>query len=154
MIERLVIATDGSNSVQRAVGTALDLADRFDAAVYAVYVVDQTEVSAAPDVVSEDLAGALDRHGETALGTLANRAESPVETAVRSGSPAAEIIDYAESVRADLIAMGTRGRHGEHRFLLGSVAERVLDRAPMPVLTVRQLAGDESATRGVDGSPD
>jgi hypothetical protein len=39
--------------------------------------------------------------------------------------------------------MGTRGRHGENRFLIGSVAEQVVRSCPMPVLTVRQLASDE-----------
>lgn len=59
--------------------------------------------------------------------------------AVREGRPAAEISNYAREVDADAVAMGTRGRHGENRFLIGSVAERVVRTCPVPVLTVRQL---------------
>jgi nucleotide-binding universal stress UspA family protein len=44
-----------------------------------------------------------------------------------------------------MVAMGTRGRHGENRFLVGSVAEQVVRTCPVPVLTVRQLAADEGA---------
>jgi nucleotide-binding universal stress UspA family protein len=62
-----------------------------------------------------------------------------LETVVRVGRPTERIIGYAEEVDADAVATGTRGRHGEHSFLLGSVAERVVRRCPVPVLTVRQL---------------
>jgi nucleotide-binding universal stress UspA family protein len=53
------------------------------------------------------------------------------------------VIDYADTEDADVVAMGTRGRHGENRFLIGSVAERVVRTCPVPVLTVRQLDGTE-----------
>jgi nucleotide-binding universal stress UspA family protein len=62
---------------------------------------------------------------------------------VREGRPASEIDAYARSVDADLVAMGTRGRHGENRFLIGSVAERVVRTCPVPVLTVRQLTDED-----------
>jgi nucleotide-binding universal stress UspA family protein len=65
-----------------------------------------------------------------------------VITAVREGDPAGKITDYAREHDADVVATGTRGRHGEHRFLLGSVAERVVRTCPVPVLTVRQLGGE------------
>jgi nucleotide-binding universal stress UspA family protein len=67
-----------------------------------------------------------------------------VVTAVREGEPADEIIEYAEEYDADVIATGTRGRHGDHAFLLGSVAEAIVRRSPIPVLTVRQLSDEES----------
>jgi K+-sensing histidine kinase KdpD len=60
----------------------------------------------------------------------------PVLTAVESGAPAAEIVRYAERNRIDLIVVGTHGRSGVTRALLGSVAERVVRTAPCPVLTV------------------
>jgi nucleotide-binding universal stress UspA family protein len=66
-----------------------------------------------------------------------------VRTAVREGRPAAEIAAFAREHDADVVAMGTRGRHGENRFLIGSVAERVVRTCPVPVLTVRQLAEGE-----------
>ena len=64
----------------------------------------------------------------------------PVEAVVRDGQAAAEIVDQAISMNADLLVIGTHGRSGFERLLLGSVAEKVLRKARCPVLTVpRQL---------------
>ncbi|MFC6615407.1 universal stress protein [Halopenitus salinus] len=140
MFDTIVIATDGSDSVRRAVDVALDLADRFDSAVHALYVIDSGEVDSSPEAVREDLRDALDERGRSALSDVADRTDLRVETAVREGRPAAEISGYAREVDADVVATGTRGRHGENRFLIGSVAERVVRTCPVPVLTVRQLS--------------
>ncbi|MFB6269063.1 MAG: universal stress protein [Halobacterium sp.] len=142
MIETVVIATDGSESVGRAVDVALDFAERFDAAVHALYVLEESEVESAPEEVREEMHDALEERGEDAVEAVASEAGRDVETAVREGRPAAEISQYARDVDADVVATGTRGRHGENRFLIGSVAERVVRTCPVPVLTVRQL--DES----------
>jgi nucleotide-binding universal stress UspA family protein len=142
MFDTVVVATDGSESAERAVTVALDLAARFDAAVHALYVVDAGEVAESPPDIRGELGDALRAAGEEALSFVDDHADA-VTTVVREGDPATEVIDYAESVDADLVATGTRGRHGEHAFLLGSVAEAVVRRAPMPVLTVRQLADEE-----------
>ncbi|SEH37085.1 Nucleotide-binding universal stress protein, UspA family [Halopenitus malekzadehii] len=142
MFDTIVIATDGSDSVRRAVDVALDLADRFDATVHALYVIDSGEVESSPDEVRDDLRDALDSRGREAIEAVEHDATVPVETAVREGRPAAEISAYAREVDADAVATGTRGRHGENRFLIGSVAERVVRTCPVPVLTVRQLSGE------------
>lgn len=143
MFETVVIATDGSESARRGVRTALDIAAEFDAAVHAVYVVDTGEIDDTPEDLQADLEAAIAETGEEALDVVCAEADTldapDVVTAVREGEPATEIIDYATEVDADVIGMGTRGRHGEHAVLLGSVAEAVVRRAPMPVLTVRQL---------------
>lgn len=139
MFDTLVIATDGSESVTRCVDVAVDLADRFDAAVHALYVVDESEVDSAPAELRDDLQTALETQSEAALETVRERADGPVTTAVRQGRPADEISTYAQEVDADVVATGCRGRHGEHRFLIGSVAERVVRTCPVPVLSVRQL---------------
>ena len=140
--DHIVIATDGSESVRRAVRVALDFAERFDATVHALYVVDEGEVESAPERVREEMRAALDDSGEEALREVVAAADRPVTTAVREGRPATVIREYAVEHDADVVAMGTRGRHGENRFLIGSVAERVVRTCPVPVLTVRQL--DES----------
>ena len=140
MFDSVVVATDGSESVQRAVDVALDLAERFDATVHALYVVDVSEVESSPEAVRDELRSALESRAEDALSAVADRASTDVTTAVREGRPAPEITTYAREVDADVVATGTRGRHGENRFLIGSVAERVVRTCPVPVLTVRQLA--------------
>lgn len=142
MFETVVIATDGSESAKRAIRTALDIADGFDATVHALYVVDETEIESSPESVRDNLSEAIRQAGDEALSFISDEASETVgevHTAIKEGKPTNEIIDYAEEVDADVIAMGTRGRHGEHAFLLGSVASAVVRRAPMPVLTVRQL---------------
>lgn len=144
MFETVVVATDGSESVSRAVRCALDLAGRFEAAVHALYVVDEGRVEALPEAVRGEVRTALDVQAEAALQRIVEANDeraTPVdlETAVEVGRPASEIVGYAREVDADAVAMGTRGRSGEHSFLLGSVAEQVVRTCPRPVLTVRQL---------------
>ncbi|EFW92231.1 UpsA domain-containing protein [Haladaptatus paucihalophilus DX253] len=144
MIDTVVIATDGSESVERAVTVALDLAHRFDADVHALYVVDAGEVESSPETLREEFQDALESQGEKALESVSERNGGNVTTAVREGDPAAEIGEYAREHDADVVATGTRGRHGENRFLIGSVAERVVRTCPTPVLTVRQLDPSEA----------
>ena len=139
MFETVVVATDGSESVERAVSVAVDFAERFGATVHAVSVIDTDEVEGAPASVRKQLREALTESARTATEGVDALVEDDVVTAVREGRPAPEIIDYAERTAADVVAMGTRGRHGENRFLVGSVAERVVRTCPVPVLTVRQL---------------
>ena len=139
MIDTLVIATDGSESVTRAVDVALDVAGRFDAAVHALYVLEESEFDSAPAELRTDLRDALSEQSDVALAAVQDAADGEVITEVRTGRPATEIARYARDVDADLVATGTRGRHGENRFLIGSVAERVVRTCPVPVLTVRQL---------------
>ena len=139
MIDSVMLATDGSASVARATAVALDLARRFEAQVHALYVVEESDVAAAPEDVRDRLREALEADGETALEDVREASGQTIATAVREGRPASEIGTHAREHDADLVAVGTRGRHGEHRFVLGSVAEAVVRNCPVPVLTVRQL---------------
>lgn len=151
MFDTVVIATDGSGSAQRAVEAALDIAAHFDATVHALYVVDSGEVESTPDEVRDVLERALATTGGRALSFVREAADADgdgdVVTAVQEGEPAEEICAYAEKQDADLIVTGTRGRHGEHAFLLGSVAEDIVRDAPVPVLSVRQLDGEPNSER-------
>jgi nucleotide-binding universal stress UspA family protein len=144
MFDTVVIATDGSESAARAVDVALDFAAKFDATVHALYVVDRGDVAASPDELRKDLVDALEAAADEALNEVTDRADRAVETAVQNGRPGNEIPQYAEEVGADVVAIGTRGRHGDHGFILGSVAEAVVRRCDRPVMTVRQLDDVES----------
>lgn len=147
MFDTVVVATDGSASVGRAIDVGVDLAARFDADVHAVSVIDVGEVDAAPAQLRAELETALESYAETALADVIERAPG-ITTAVREGRPAHQICEYAREHDADLIVTGTRGRHGENRLLLGSVAERVVRTAPVPVLSVRQLEDDPDPREG------
>jgi len=148
MFDSVVIATDGSRSVERAVAVALDLADRFEATVHALYVVDAGDVEAAPATVRDAFRTALEERGQQAIDDVERAASGEVVPVVREGRPPQVISDYAREHDVDLVAMGTRGRHGENRFLIGSVAERVVRTCPVPVLTVRGLEGAGAAAMG------
>ena len=144
MFETVVVATDGSESVSRAVDCTFDLARRFDATVHALHVIDESRLEPLPEHLHSDVRGALDEQGTDAIDAIveanADLEESiELETAVRTGRPATQIVGYVQDIDADGVAMGTRGRSGDHSFLLGSVAERVVRTCPVPVLTVRQL---------------
>lgn len=71
---------------------------------------------------------------------------TPVETAVRQGTASATVLELAKELPADLIVMGTHGRSGFDRLMLGSVTERLLRRAPCPVLTVPKQVPDAVPT--------
>jgi nucleotide-binding universal stress UspA family protein len=138
VFDTVVIATDGSESAERAVAVALDLARRFDAAVHALYVIDAGEVAATPEEVRDELERALTTTGGEALSFVCDAADAEasgddVVTAVREGDPVAEICRYADEQDADVVVTGTRGRHG-HGFVLGSVAEGVIRRSEAPLL--------------------
>ncbi|GAA0209415.1 universal stress protein [Halobaculum roseum] len=144
MYDDILVPTDGSPAADAAVEHAVTLADRFDATVHALYVVDATAYSAieaGTDVVAE----ALETEGEDAVGRIAAAADDadlPVIESVISGTAYRSILDYADEHGIDMIVMGTHGRRGLDRYLLGSVTERVVRSANQPVLTVRHEGDD------------
>ena len=93
-----------------------------------------------PDDARERVREAFTGDGESATKAMAERGlEAGLETRreVRWGDPAAAIIAYAVENEIDVIVMGTRGKTGFERYMLGSVAEKVVRGSPIPVLTVR-----------------
>ncbi|AYK14853.1 MAG: universal stress protein [Methanosarcina flavescens] len=137
----IVIATDGSENNQRAVSYGIEIAKLSGATVHALYVVDTTSFSSIPmDAGWEAMYEALRREGEKAIYEVKKRGEvSGVEVreVLLEGHPSNEITDFAENNNADLIVVGTLGKTGLDRFLMGSVAEKVVRGSKVPVLVVR-----------------
>ena len=144
MYETVVIATDGSEGVQKAIDEGIALANLTDAAVHGLYVVDDRAYVTMPDADLFGVTEALEAEGERAVTEVDERAAAGVEseTVVEHGSPAAEIVAYADRVDADLITVGAHGRSGVERLLLGSVTENVVRRTDQPVHVVRVEDGD------------
>lgn len=139
MYDHVLIPTDGSEPAEAAVDHALDLAPRYDATLHVLYAVDVTAFGGLPRDTSVVIEG-FEEAGDAAVERVADRAREmgiPVETSVRHGSPEEVVLEYVESERIDLVVMGTHGRRGLGRLVLGSVAERVVRRCPVPVVTVR-----------------
>ncbi len=137
----IVIATDGSENSQRAVSYGIELAQLSGATVHALYVVDTTPFSSIPmDAGWEEMYEALRREGEKATYEVKKRGDvSGVEVreVLLEGHPSKEITDFAENNNVDLIVVGTLGKTGFDRFLMGSVAEKVVRGSKVPVLVVR-----------------
>lgn len=138
MYDRLLVPTDGSPEVDAVIDHAAGLAAAHDAALHAVYVVNTAGYAGLPgDGTVGGLDAMMNEQGETALDRAAEHAGGLTERVLVEGSPSEEIVDYAEEASCDLIVMGTHGRGGIDRLLLGSVAERVVRTSSVPVLTVR-----------------
>ena len=137
----IVIATDGSENSKRAISYGIEIAKLSGATVHALYVVDTSSFSSIPmDAGWEAMYEILRKEGKKAVSEVKERGEvSGVEVreVLWEGHPSNEIIDFAENNNADLIVMGTLGKTGLDRFLMGSVAEKVVRGSKVPVLVVR-----------------
>lgn len=137
----IVIATDGSKNVQRAISHGTELAKLSGAVVYALYVVNT------PSTISENWTAGketiykiMKNDGEKAVAKIKKIGEASgveVKTVVLDGYPGSEIINFAENNNIDLIVMGTLGTTGLEKFLMGSVAEKIVRGSKVPVLVVR-----------------
>lgn len=135
MYERILHPTDGSTGSAHVTLQAIDLAEQYGATVYGVNVVD-SDVNALLGADSDT----LEDQGRNAVESVEKMADAhgvDVETEVLDGDPAETILDYAEEIDADIIVSGTHGRSGVRRQLLGSVAERLVRHASMPVMTIQ-----------------
>lgn len=140
MYDAVLVATDGSAGVSKAIEEAIDIASLADARLHSLYVIDTRHYSTLPDTAWFTLEEAMEEEGEAAVDAVRERAEAanvPVSTAVARGVPHEEILAYADEAEVDLVVMGTHGRSGLDHILLGSVTEKVIRRADMPVLVVR-----------------
>jgi nucleotide-binding universal stress UspA family protein len=149
-IDAVLVPTDGSDGALVGARRGVDLAARLGATLHVLSVVDAREVE--PPLERLDADGRteqerlVERGATRAVETVAemarDRLSSDVRTAVERGTPFRVITDYARRHGVDIVAMGTHGRSGLERFLLGSVAEKTIRTAGVPVLAVPPGAGD------------
>jgi nucleotide-binding universal stress UspA family protein len=139
-LKRILVPTDFGDTAAKALDLAVDLAKKYGATITLLHVyeipvypypgalVDVDFVTPIREAAQKELATAFDAlklRGVEARGELLY------------GVPWSVILEVAEHRKADLIVMGTHGRKGVMRALLGSVAEKVVRLSPIPVLTVR-----------------
>lgn len=144
MYDRILLPTDDSISVETAIEHAIDAAQRYDAQLHVLYVIDE-EVYAAysgDEYVHEreGLETALEQEGEDAITVVTEKAaDAGIEVIpdVRHGVPHEEILAYADEADIDMLILGSKHRSGEYRQLLGSVAERVSRLSDRPVTIVK-----------------
>lgn len=146
MYERILVPTDGSEASRRALAEALDLAASTGAVIHALYVVD-TSTAGWAGLGDEEFGAGVGRvveffeeEGEAVLARTEEAGEAAgveVVPVIEEGTPYRTILAYVDETDVDLVVMGTHGRRGLDRFILGSTTERVVRRATVPVLTVR-----------------
>jgi nucleotide-binding universal stress UspA family protein len=144
-ISTILVATDFSDASESALKYAKSLAKAFGATIHVLHVLEdlaahawttEVYVAALPGVHEEMEKQARERLDATL--TAEEREAFKAQLTLRTGSAFVEIVRHAREIKADLLVMGTHGRGAIAHMLLGSVAERVVRKAPCPVLTVRQ----------------
>jgi nucleotide-binding universal stress UspA family protein len=144
MYDHVLVPTDGSEQAERALDHAVELASAFDATLHVLFVVDASGFAAEVDAAL--LVRQLETYGQRVVDAAVERARQAgvagVTGEVVTGSAHRRILAYADTHDVDLIVMGTHGRTGLDHFLLGSVTERVVRLADVPVLTVRGEASN------------
>ncbi len=138
--ERLLVPTDGSSAATHAARHVLDLAAALDATVHVLSVVDDTAlgIDIGATGSGKDSEQAATEAVEEIVSAADDRGVTDTVTHVEHGEPAPTIRECIESEEIDAVGMGTTGRRGTDRILLGSVAETTVRSAPVPVLTVAE----------------
>lgn len=137
MYNKILLPTDGSEDAEVAVEHAVSIAEKYDAELHVLYVADvrvDSTTNMWPNILEE-----LEEVGEEATGEIVEQAEEAGVGAfaeVARGIPHNEINKYSRENNIDLIVMGTRGRTGVDRILLGSVTEKIIRTSETPVMTV------------------
>ncbi|SHG83756.1 universal stress protein [Halobaculum gomorrense] len=164
---RLVVATDGSDAVVPAERIGVDLAATLGARLTAVSAIDEARTLAnvgggvLTNETIESVKRALSERAGDAVDRVLERAEDAgldADAEMIAGEPSRAVCGYARDADADLVVVGTHGRTGVRRVVLGSVAERILRAADRPVLVVPASAetfenaeGSVDAEAGADG---
>ncbi len=142
-LRRILVPTDFSKFSDNALTYAVAFADKFGAELHLLHVVQDLALFIPPEVAAAPVTAPVDQLTTAAQAALDravrehNLQRFNVRSEVREGNPFAEIVRLAKERDIDLIIMGTHGRAGLAHVLLGSVTEKVVRKAPCPVLTVR-----------------
>ena len=144
-IKKMVVPVDFSELTPGLIDYASDLAKTFKAKIYLIHITQPSQLAemfgdlevGMPIVSQPDIIDQIQNAAKTQLSKLGkNLADKgiEVEASVLMGVHHAEIIQFAETRKADLIVIGSHGRGGWQHFVLGSVAEKVARKSPIPVL--------------------
>ena len=148
-LKRILVPTDFSEHSEQAARYAAELAKRFGAEIHCIHVVDipadlQGTSAYYMTGPSEQFLDQIREESKKNLETFAqkNLAGAAVQTAFLEGSPFVQISRYAQEQKIDLVVIATHGRTGLKHVLFGSVAEKVVRKAPCPVLVVKREERD------------
>jgi nucleotide-binding universal stress UspA family protein len=143
MYETILLPTDGSEASKAAYDHAMEIAERFDATLHVLYVADTTEYSTV--TFEDNVVDSLEREGKQVVDGVVEDAEARGVDAVgvvMQGGAYETIQSYVDENDVDMVVMGTHGRSGFDRIVLGSVTEHVVRTADVPVVTARETSGE------------
>jgi nucleotide-binding universal stress UspA family protein len=141
MFHKILIATDGSETSQKASKMGVELAQKHGAQIVVVYVADTSRLGYLPDYIqySGMIRELMLKEGKDATDQVEDLAKEEgvaCEKIILEGRPSDELLRLSNEAGVDLLVMGSVGRGGLDRFLLGSVAEKVTQHSKVPVLLV------------------
>jgi nucleotide-binding universal stress UspA family protein len=140
-VKKILIPTDGSDYSMRAAEYGISIAKMMKAEIMVVYVMDTVvldQIAKASE--RESVEKELNQDGQQYINyilSLAKKENVKAASLLAKGRPVEQIVNLAKGLKMDLIVMGTYGRRGAERILIGNVAERVIEYAPCPVLVVK-----------------
>ncbi|EDZ99933.1 UspA domain protein [Burkholderia sp. H160] len=152
MYQHILVALDGSDFSKRALKEAVSLAVLTKGVVHPVYVVDKTPIFSYAgyydpitliDALRKDGHSVLDEAQQTCVDAEVPCRAELIESESLSDDVASAVLRHAEQIHADLLVMGTHGRRGVRRLVIGSVAERVLRFSRCPVLLLREQGAQD-----------
>ena len=155
-LNNILVATDFSEPSAVALDYGRDLARSYDAALHVVHVIEDLLALHGPEIgfayaeVERNIEAAVRRDLDAAISASDHQTLKVRTMITRASNVAHAITTYAKDNAIDLIIVGTHGRGAIQRFLIGSVAERVMRTAPCPVLTVRAHERDFVDVRAND----
>ncbi|WP_067050114.1 universal stress protein [Methanofollis ethanolicus] len=141
MFQKIVVAVDGSEISQKAFEVALSEAKMWNAALHVIYVVETSRFSSLPmDNTMEVIYSLLEKEGREIFEKSTAQAAAEgisIVTHLRDGHAGTEVLALAEELQADLIVIGSRGKSGIDRLLLGSVSAHVVQDSRCTTMVVR-----------------
>jgi len=153
MYQEIIVPLDGSELAEKAIPYAAELARKFGSRITLLSIIEPVVVYSQPGVVGPVVSVAVEVDQEIiTMGNYLARIEEFLQAegintrkVVRQGDAATQICDYAKEINADLIVMSTHGRSGFRRWVYGSVADKVLRGAEVPVLLIRAAEDKKNA---------
>lgn len=139
-MKKILVAHDSSKLSDKALKKAVEIAGAFNSSLTVLSVIPELYLTELSDIDRQRITAALADEANAAMEKVRiSLAGKPIEakTIVRQGPAAEKILETAQKMKIDLLVLGSHGRHGAKKFLLGSVSTKVVDHANCPVLVVK-----------------
>lgn len=137
---KILVAHDGSAHADKALQEASGMAEKMGAEIVIITVAPDLCLTEVSDSECKFITESLFSEAESSMKKVTDELATKgikAEIVIKDGHPAEKIIDTAKEIGADLIVVGSHGRHGANRFFLGSVSAKIVEHAPCHVLVIK-----------------